>query len=214
VKDHVPNIAVIGGPNGAGKTSIAREVLDATLGVTEFVNADVIASGLSGFDPERAAFAAGRIMLSRLRELAASVPPTNFAFESTLASRTFARWLSGLIDRGFAVHVIYVWLRSPELAIRRVRARIRRGGHSLPEDVIRRRYVRSATNFFRLYRPLAQRAGAWQVFDNSSQTPELIAHGGRGSAPTILHEQTFRAFQAVGENGGDGSTDDFTGVNL
>jgi predicted ABC-type ATPase len=100
-----PNIIILAGPNGAGKTTISREVLANTLGITEFVNADIIAAGLSGFDPERAAFAAGRIMLARLRELADA--KTTFAFESTLASRTFAPWLIHQKARGYEVHIVY-----------------------------------------------------------------------------------------------------------
>jgi predicted ABC-type ATPase len=136
-----PINVVIGGPNGAGKTTISRAVLAETLGITEFVSADTLAAGLSGFDPERAAMAAGRIMLARLRELAAN--RESFAFESTLASRTFAPWLMGLREQGFEVHVLYVWLRTPELGVRRVKARLRRGGHGIPEDVVRQRYGRS-----------------------------------------------------------------------
>ena len=193
--DRAPQVVVIAGPNGAGKTTIAREVLDRTLGITEFVNADTIAAGLSGFDPERAAFAAGRVMLERLHELARASPPINFAFESTLASRTFAPWLSGLIDRGFAVHILYVWLRSPDLAIRRVKARVRKGGHGVPDDVIRRRYARSAANFFELYVPLAETFGSWRVYDNSAKKPLLVARGERATMPTILHDQTFQALK-------------------
>jgi len=164
------NIVVIGGPNGAGKSTIARNVLVDTLGVHEFVNADVIATGLSGFDPERAAFAAGRVMLARLHELARGDTP--FAFESTLASRSFAPWLADLSRREWRVHLIYVWLQSPDLAVQRVAARVRRGGHSIPENIIRRRYARSARNFWNLYRPLAS---SWRMFENSSASPILIA---------------------------------------
>src|SRR2546423_2715906 len=112
-----PSVIVLGGPNGAGKTTISRAVLGGVLGLAEFVNADVIAQGLSGFDPERAAFAAGRIMLARLRELAHE--RANFAFETTMASRTFAPWLAELRRAGYRVHLVFVFLRTPELAIRR-----------------------------------------------------------------------------------------------
>lgn len=195
-----PEIVVIGGPNGAGKTTIAREVLAETLRITEFVNADAIAAGLSGFDPERAAFAAGRVMLARLHELAAARPARSFAFESTLASRTFAPWLSGLVDHGFAVHILYVWLRTPGLAIRRVRARVRKGGHGVPDDIIRRRYSRSATNLFRLYLPLAERAGTWRIYDNSGPRPALMAVGGAHMAtkPIITDAAAFKRLKEFG----------------
>ncbi len=199
---------MIGGPNGAGKTTIARDVLFDVLDVAEFVNADSIAAGLSGFEPERAAISAGRIMLARLRELAEREPPVRFAFESTLASRSFAPWIDKLISRGFEFHVLYAWLRSPELAIRRVRARVRSGGHSVPPDVVRRRYARSAVNFMTLYRPLAERAGTWRVFDNSRRELRVIAHGGTGTAPTIVDARVFAGLEEVAHGGAPSPDDD------
>ncbi len=189
--EHGPHIVVIGGPNGAGKTTISRDVLADTLRITEFVNADAIAAGLSGFDPARAALAAGRVMLARLHQLATADPPVNFAFESTLASRTFAPWLSKRIDQGYAVHLLYIWLRSPELAIRRVRSRVRKGGHSIADEVVRRRYARSVANLFDLYLPLAERAGTWRIYNNSTRALRLVANGGRGAAPIIHQKATF-----------------------
>lgn len=115
-----PYIVVIGGPNGAGKTTIARAVVEQTFGVSEFVNADTIAAGLSAFSPESVAFTAGRVMLTRLKELAAA--GETFSFESTLASRTFAPWLREQRARGCDVHLVYIALRSPRLAMARVRA--------------------------------------------------------------------------------------------
>lgn len=158
-----PNIVLIGGPNGAGKSTIARSVLADLIGMGEFVNADTLAAGLNGFDPERAAFAAGRIMLQRLRELAEA--RASFAFESTLASRTFAPWLIARAAEGYEINVVFVWLNSPSMAVRRVRARVLAGGHSIPEEVVRRRYTRSVVNFVNLYKPIAHR---WRVYDNSS----------------------------------------------
>lgn len=185
---------MIGGPNGAGKTTISRAVLADTLGITEFVNADAIAAGLSGFDPERAAFAAGRVMLARLHELGDASPPISFAFESTLASRTFALWLSALISRGWQVHILYIWLRSPALAVRRVKARVRKGGHSIPEPVIRRRYTRSAANFWHLYRPLAE---TWQIYDNSGVEPLLVANGRRGDRSHVADGPRFASLLEI-----------------
>jgi hypothetical protein len=173
-------VVVIGGPNGAGKTTISQEVLAHTIGIQEFVNADVIARGLSGFNPERAAIAAGRVMLTRLRELAGQ--RGNFAFESTLASRTFAPWLKSLKADGYEVHIIYVSLLSPDLAIRRVRARVRKGGHGVPSDIVIRRYYRSLHNLHHLYLPISD---VWRVIDNS-KTPILIAQQLSTGAPTVL----------------------------
>jgi predicted ABC-type ATPase len=168
-----PRVVVLGGPNGAGKSTAAPRLLKGALGVTEFVNADTIAQGLSGFAPERAAIAAGRIMLSRLKELAAR--RENFAFETTMASRTFLPWLKSLVISGYSVHVIFLWLPSAKAAVARVAERVRQGGHSVPEATIRRRYVSGLANFLNAYRGLAK---SWQVFDNSRRgKPRLIAMG-------------------------------------
>ncbi|HYE62423.1 MAG TPA: AAA family ATPase [Phycisphaerales bacterium] len=190
-------VIVIGGPNGAGKTTISRSLIGDTLGLSDFVNADVIAAGLSGFAPERAAFAAGRVMLARLRELAAA--GESFAFESTLSSRTFAPWLRGLVGSGWRVHLSYVWLSRPELAVRRVERRVRRGGHSIPVDVIRRRYFRSAANLFELYLPLAR---SWAIYDNSGPGASIIAElrPARSSNPIIHDAAAYSALKGAAEN--------------
>ena len=167
-----PRIVILAGPNGAGKSTLAPNLL-AAYGISEFVNADTIARGLSAFDPESAAFEAGRVMLRRIRELAAD--RRDFAFESTLASRTFAPWLRSLVEGDYRVHVYYVWLPRAEMCIRRVGARVRSGGHFVPDDDVRRRYERSMRNFWSLYRPLAER---WAVFENASgDRPRLFARG-------------------------------------
>src|SRR5206468_184298 len=144
---------VLGGPNGAGKTTSANHVLPRELGVLRFVNADTIASGLAAFAPETVAFHAGRIMLARLEELAAQ--RQDFAFETTLSARSYARLLRRLQADGYHVTVIYVWLHSADLAVQRVAARVRRGGHNIPKETIRRRYDRGLANFMDLYRALA-----------------------------------------------------------
>ncbi len=191
------NIVVIGGPNGAGKSTVAKAVLCNTLDIVEFVNADVIAAGLAAFDPDRAAFAAGRIMLSRLRDLAAAVPPANFAFESTLASRTFAPWLASQAARGFNIHVIYIMLRSPDLAVRRVKSRVRRGGHAVADEVVRRRFVRSAFNLFHLYIPVATRSGTSRVYDNLGATSRVVAKSVGSGAPMVTDLRRFTRLQKV-----------------
>jgi len=150
--DHLPHVIVLAGPNGAGKSTSARDVLAETLGVTTYVNADVIAAGLSGFDPDAAVVEASRIMVERLRELAEM--RANFAFETTLAARSYFTWLRQLNESGYTIRLYYFWLQSPDIAVARVAVRVRMGGHNIPEGTIRQRYVRSAKNFFRLYRPL------------------------------------------------------------
>jgi predicted ABC-type ATPase len=163
----------LAGPNGAGKSTVGPALLKDTLGITKFVNADTIAQGLSGFDPSAAAFEAGRVMLRRLRDLA--VRGESFAFETTLAARSYATWIPRLLERGYEFHLLFVWLQSPELAIARVRDRVRVGGHDVPDATVRRRYRRGLLNFFGLYRPLA---ASWRFYDNSGPNrPVLIALG-------------------------------------
>ena len=166
----MPDVFVIGGPNGAGKTTAARGMLPSFVGVSQFVNADEIARGLSGFAPETVAREAGRIMLRRLRHLVEQ--RVDFAFETTLASRSFAPWLVGLQDTGFDVHLVYLWLPTPELAVQRVARRVQAGGHHVPEGIIRRRYERGRENFQRLYAPLAD---DWEVSEvDPVLRPELM----------------------------------------
>ena len=169
-----PQVVLIAGPNGAGKTSLAPFLLRDRFAEFAFVNADTIASGLSAFEPERVAIEAGRVMLDRLREL--SERKESFAFESTLAARSYAPWLKGLQRTGYEVHLIFVWLRSVDLAIEPVAGRIRRGGHAVHPNEIRRRYQRGVGNLFDLYIPIAD---AWAVYDNSEENqPSLVAVGG------------------------------------
>jgi predicted ABC-type ATPase len=167
-----PHIVVLAGPNGAGKSTAAPALLRGRLGVTEFVNADTIAHGLSAFSPEHAAIDAGRIMLARLRHLAAQ--RRNFAFETTLASRTFVPRLVEWIQGGYAFHLMYLWLPNADFALARVRERVRIGGHDVQEETVRRRYRRGLVNFFTLYQSLAT---TWRFYDNSGDHPRLVARG-------------------------------------
>ena len=183
----MPDIFVIGGPNGAGKTTAARGMLPSFMSVTQFVNADEIARGLSGFAPESVAREAGRIMLRRLRALVAQ--RADFAFETTLASRSFVPWLSQLQETGFEVHFIYLWLTTPDLAVQRVARRVEAGGHHVSEEIIRRRYERGRENFLRLYAPLAN---DWEVYDNSGFDPYLVAYGGRDETTIVVEAEDWR----------------------
>lgn len=168
-----PHLIVIAGPNGAGKSTTAPSLLKGTLEVTEFVNADLIAQGISGFQPESAVFHAGRVMLERIHYLAKK--RVNFAFETTLSSRTFAPWIAELLKTGYAFHLVFLWLPNEEFAVSRVAERVRMGGHNVPEETIRRRYHKGIRNFFHLYRPIAD---AWFFYDNSGEgKPRLIAYG-------------------------------------
>lgn len=183
-----PQAVVIAGPNGAGKTSAAPDLLRDAVGIKAFVNADAIAQGLAEFSPQSAAFAAGRIMLSRLSELARN--REDLAFESTLAGRSTHRLMAGLIAEGYATHIFYLWLPSPDLAVTRVRWRVETGGHDVPEAIIRRRFWKSLVNFDRLYRPAST---TWRLYDCSvlDRRP-LIAHGTGTGDPTVLNANLWQ----------------------
>ena len=168
-----PAIVVLAGPNGAGKTTAAPFVLRDALAVGEYVNADPIAQGLSAFNPEAVAVAAGRIMLARMEELARQ--RATFGFETTLASRSFAPWLRRRIEDGYAVHLAFLWLADPEQAVARVARRVALGGHAVPAEVIRRRYAAGLRNFFALYKPIVS---SWRLYDSGGRRPpKLIARG-------------------------------------
>jgi predicted ABC-type ATPase len=168
-----PQVIAVAGPNGAGKSTAAPYLLRDTLKVAEFVNADAIAAGLSAFRPESVAVAAGRIMLARMRSLAAA--RADFAFETTLASRSLAPWLASLRHGGYHLHLVFLWLRSADLAVTRVGDRVRLGGHDVPAAVVRRRYEKGLRNFFGLYMSLVD---SWQAFDNSDASgPRPMASG-------------------------------------
>lgn len=182
-----PRVCVLAGPNGAGKTTSAAPLVRDQLGITTFVNADAIAQGLSAFDPGAAAVAAGRIMLEQMRTLAHA--GADFAFETTLASRSFAPWLEELrSNRGYELMLVFVWLPAPELSIARVADRVRAGGHDVPEPTIRRRFSRGIANFVRLYQPLVD---SFWCYDNSEASPRLVAEGG-GDSLRILEPMIWR----------------------
>lgn len=178
-----PTLVVLAGPNGAGKSTVAPSVLKGALDVTEFVNADVIALGLSGFDPASAAIPAGRIMLKRARELARA--REDFALETTLANRAFAPWIRSLIDDGYRFHLVFMWLSSADLAVGRVAERVRLGGHDVPEQTIRRRYVSGLENFFSLYRPMAS---SWRFYDNSGEGQARLIAAGHGNETATCND--------------------------
>jgi predicted ABC-type ATPase len=162
-----------------------------TLHLMTFVNADVIAQGLAGFDPDSAAIEASRIMLERLHALAEA--RADFAFETTLAARTLAGWLDRLRQTGYVVHLVYFWLESADLAVARVAERVRMGGHNVPEATVRQRYRRSVQNLLRLYQPVVT---AWQIHDNSQdESYRLVAEGGAGGAEVIRDEAVWQRIQ-------------------
>ena len=189
-----PQVVIIAGPNGAGKSTLAPSLLFDTFGLLEFVNADTISTGLSAFNTEAVAFEAGRIMLNRLRELARNAE--SFAFESTLATRSYSPWLRHLTKMGYEFHILFLWLNSVDLAVTRVVERVRQGGHAVNDNIVRRRYNRGLRNLFELYTPLAN---TWTIYDNSGSSPVLIATGGTAEDPTIVNPQLWQVLLETGK---------------
>lgn len=165
-------IVMIAGPNGAGKTTFATEYLPKELGVMNFINADLIAAGLSPFNPEAASVAAGRIMSSEIKRLLSS--GEDFSFETTLSSLRFFRWIPMWRLNGYRVELNYLQLADVEMAVARVSARVRHGGHRVPETDIRRRFSRSLSNF-ETCKSLVDR---WRLFDNSGTRIVAVDEGG------------------------------------
>src|SRR5215467_7190487 len=164
------NVYIIAGPNGAGKTTFARWFLPNYAGCRNFINADLIAAGISPLSPETAAVRAGRLMLEEIS--LAMQRGIDFGFETTLSGRGHLNLVRRLKKRGYRVHFFYLWIPSVELALSRIRERVSRGGHDVPETVVRRRFTRSMRNFFLHYRQLADR---WILFDSSVAPPSVIA---------------------------------------
>jgi predicted ABC-type ATPase len=165
-------IVIIAGPNGAGKTTFAREFLPREAECPDFINVDLIAEGLSPFDPQRAALRAGRVMLQEIhRRVRAG---ESFAFETTLSGRSYARLIPRWRSAGYHVKLIFLSLPSADLAVARISARVAQGGHDVPEQVIRRRFDAGLRNFEDVYRGLVN---SWALYDNSGPTPRLIASG-------------------------------------
>lgn len=158
--------------------------------ILEFVNAHAIAQGLSAFAPERAAIKAGRVMIERLEDLARQ--GEDFAFETTLASRSYLKRLIDLQERGYYIHLIFLYLNSVELAIQRVAERVRAGGHDIPEATIRRRYDRGKDNFFSLFRDTTD---SWQLYNVSGELPIEVAYGDKLAGETIVNEILWRMIQ-------------------
>ena len=178
-----PLCVVIAGPNGAGKSTAAPFLLRDALEVKEFVNADTIAAGLAGYEPNRAAIQAGRLMLGRLDSLATS--RESFAFETTLATRSFLPFLRRLQADGYTVGLLFFWLPSEDHALARVRVRVAEGGHDIPERVVRRRFGPGIRNFLRSYAPLVD---FWALYDAGRNPPTPIASHDPGGPGVVAHE--------------------------
>ena len=188
-----PQLYIIAGPNGAGKTTFAEEFLPNFADCLEFVNADMIAKGLSPFAPERAAWRAGRLMLEHIAELLQR--RVDFAFETTLSGRNYVKTLREARSLGYSTHLFFLWVPSVDLSIARVADRVQRGGHDIPEDVVRRRFNKGIHNLFHYYRPLLT---SWMLFDNSSSERHLIATEDHGKLIVV----DCRRYEAITREAG------------
>ena len=163
---------IIAGPNGAGKTTFAREFLPKEARIVHFVNADLIAAGLSPLKPELAALAGGRLLLRELDRLAAA--KADFAFESTLSGLTYASRIRKWKASGYRIEIVFLRLVSVPLALKRIADRVQQGGHHVPAIDVKRRFRRGWNNFQTTYRPLAD---AWVVYENSTEQLQRIEAG-------------------------------------
>jgi predicted ABC-type ATPase len=161
---------IIAGCNGAGKTTASYTILPEILDCDEFVNADEIAKGLSPFRPEKAGIQAGRLMLQRIKSLITK--EQDFAFETTLATKSYKNFVADTQTDGYSVTLIFFYLSSQDLAVKRVETRVKEGGHDIPENVIRRRYENGLKKFFNIYSSIVDE---WMFIENSGEPYQLIA---------------------------------------
>jgi predicted ABC-type ATPase len=200
-----PHAVIVAGPNGAGKSTMAPRVVANEFGIKLYVNLDVIAQGLAGFDPASAGIAAGRIMHERLEEL--RTERLSFAVESTISGRSLQRVVEKLNTSGYSTLLLYLWLPDPDLAVGRVQKRVLLGGHYVPEADVRRRFYRSIVNFDRLYRRITSE---WRVYHAlqplDESEPRLIAHGVGDAVSSIVDEDAWAEIQRqVDAHSGDES---------
>ncbi len=160
---------IIAGPNGAGKTTFAKEFLPNYAKCSNFVNADLIALGLSPFSPAKVSIKAGKLLLNEIDNFISH--KSDFAFETTLAGKTYVNLIKEAKSRAYFIHIFFLWIPSLLLANERIKQRVQQGGHHVPSVDVKRRLDRSLKNFLNLYMPLAD---AWDIFDNSGIVPALI----------------------------------------
>lgn len=180
-----PNLYIVAGPNGVGKTTFAREFLPNYADCRNFVNADLIAAGLSPFAPEAAGVRAGRLVLEEIERLAKQ--RADFGFESTLSGRSYLNLIRDLKRREYQVHIFFLFVYGVEVSISRIKDRVIKGGHNVPEADVRRRFDRSIRNFFLEYAALAD---SWSLFDNSDVPPSRIAFK-KGDELQIIKADTY-----------------------
>ena len=181
------NLYIICGCNGAGKTTASYTVLPEVLDCKEFVNADEIARGLSPFNPESVAIEAGRLMLQRIEGLLCK--EESFSIETTLATKSYITLVRRAQEKGYTVRLLFFWLNSPDLALQRIAERVAKGGHNIPEPIVRRRYVAGICNLFRLF---MSEVDSWEIYDNSRYPAVQIARGGKDDETSIIVESTYK----------------------
>lgn len=168
--DKKPQVYIIAGANGSGKTTFATEFLPNYADCPTFINADTIARGLAGFSPDAVALKAGRILLEQIETYASK--KIDFAFETTLSGINYLSRFRDLKKEGYTIHLFFLWIPDVKLSLARVANRVKMGGHDIDEKVVRRRFHKGISNFFKHYR---QTADSWMLFDNSGSTPRPIA---------------------------------------
>jgi predicted ABC-type ATPase len=184
----MPHLYILAGPNGAGKTAAAYTLLPEVLGVFEFVNADEIAHGLSPFNVESVAFEAGRLMLQRIDHLLRR--GIDFAFETTLSTRSYVQTIRRAKEAGYTVTLLFIYLSSAEMAVNRVAKRVAMGGHNIPTDIVHRRYERALSNLFTLYLPICD---LFLMINNSGDEPVEIAKGSLSMQNTITDQALWNS---------------------
>ena len=174
------NVYIVAGPNGSGKTTFAVKFLPEYASCKHFINADLIARGLSPFSPGAAAITAGKLVLEQIQQFANR--GVDFAFETTLSGKLYVNLFKSLKKKGYKIHLFFLWIPEANLAVSRIKSRVAQGGHDVPTRDVLRRFDRSITNFFTLYQSLAD---SWMLFDNAGFIPVLIAQGRNGKVNVI-----------------------------
>lgn len=185
------NVYIISGPNGSGKTTFAKKFLPEYIKCPNFINADLIAQGLSPFLPQTAAIKAGKLVLSQIHEF--SEMGVDFAFESTLAGKSYVNLCKILKAKDYKLHLFFLWIPNAELAIARIKDRVTEGGHNVPNQDVKRRFRRSIFNFFKLYQPLLD---SWMLFNNASSLPVLVAKRKNGQT-YVVDQELFQTIEAL-----------------
>jgi predicted ABC-type ATPase len=185
------NVYIIAGPNGSGKTTFAKKFLPDYAKCQNFVNADLIAQGLSPFSPRAAAIKAGRLVLEQVHKLADK--NVDFAFETTLSGKSYVAFLKELKERSYSINIFFLWIPNTELALSRIKDRVLAGGHDVPVADVKRRFYRGVYNFLTYYMKLAD---TWLLFNNADAIPRLIAKEKDGKTE-VIDKDLFREIMKV-----------------